>query len=68
MLWRIPSAVKRVRFGVIHIAAPGILEPVTRALRARWGSDVEVLTRPATPVLATHVGRGAWGVAYLVED
>jgi DegV family protein with EDD domain len=64
---RIPAGAKRVRFGVIHIAAPDILEPVTRALRARWG-DVEVLTRPATPVLATHVGRGAWGVAYLVED
>jgi DegV family protein with EDD domain len=65
---RIPADVKRVRFGVMHIAAPEIVEPVTRALRARWGKDVEVLAGPATPVISTHTGPGAWGVAYLVED
>ena len=65
---RIPPDVKRVRFGVMHVAAPEIIEPFTLALRARWGSGVEVLVSPATPVLATHLGKGAWGVAYLVED
>jgi DegV family protein with EDD domain len=65
---RIPADVRRVRFGVIHIAAPEIVEPVTRALRERWGAEVEVLASPATPVISTHTGPGAWGVAYLVED
>ena len=64
---RIPPGAKRVRFGVLHVAAPHILETVTEALRARWG-EVEVLSGPATPVIATHLGPGAWGVAYLVED
>jgi fatty acid-binding protein DegV len=29
---------------------------------------VEILAAPATPVLATHLGLGAWGVTYLVEE
>jgi DegV family protein with EDD domain len=65
---RIPKNVKKLRFGVMHIAAPAMVEPITRALRERWGKSVEVMASPATPVLATHVGPGAWGVAYLVED
>ena len=28
----------------------------------------EILNAPITPVLATHIGIGAWGVAYMVED
>ena len=42
-------------------------DSVTEGLRDRWGRDVEILASPATPVLATHLGLGAWGVAYLVE-
>jgi DegV family protein with EDD domain len=64
---RIRPDAKRLRFGVLHVAAPHVLETVTAALRARWG-EVEVLSGPATPVIATHLGPGAWGVAYLVED
>jgi DegV family protein with EDD domain len=64
---RVRPDAKRLRFGVVHVAAPHVLESVTRALRARWG-NVEVLSGPATPVIATHLGPGAWGVAYLVED
>jgi fatty acid-binding protein DegV len=29
---------------------------------------VEILTAPVTPVIATHLGIGAWGLAYMVED
>ena len=65
---RIPAHARRVRFGVMHVAAPRAVETVTEALRARWGADVEVLSAPATPVIATHLGPGAWGVAFLVED
>lgn len=39
-----------------------------KLLRAEYGDQVEVLTAPVTPVIATHLGTGAWGVAYLVED
>ena len=41
-------------------------KPVARMLY-RFG-DVEVLVSPATPVIATHIGRNAWGLAYMVED
>jgi DegV family protein with EDD domain len=57
-----------VRFGVVYVGADDIVAPVSEALRRRYGKDVEILTAPATPVLATHLGLGAWGLAYLVED
>ena len=63
----IPNDVDRVRFGVVHVACPEVVEAVSDALRSRWG-DVEILAGPATPVIANHVGIGAWGVGYMVED
>lgn len=57
-----------VRFGIVYVGSPDIAEPVAGALRQRYGYDVEILTAPATPVIATHLGLGAWGVAYLVEE
>ena len=65
---RVRPGAKKVRFGVIHVAAPEIVAPVTAALRERWGADVEVLSSFVTPVIATHLGPGAWGIAFLVED
>lgn len=65
---RIAPNARRLRFGVLHVAAPHVVEEVAEALRARWGREVEVLSGPATPVIATHIGPGAWGVAFLVED
>ncbi len=58
---------QRVRFGIVHVGAPEIVTEVRDRLLERYGS-VEILSAPATPVIATHLGPGAWGVAYLVED
>lgn len=57
----------RVRFGIVHVGAPELVDEVAGRLRADFGPDVEILVAPATPVLATHLGIGAWGVAYIVE-
>ncbi len=64
---RIPADTAAVRFGVIHVAAPEILDPVCDAIRAQFG-DREIITAAASPVLAAHVGPGAWGVAWLIES
>jgi DegV family protein with EDD domain len=64
----IPPDVRRVRFGVAHVGLPEIVEQVSTALRAEYGRDVEILSAPVTSVVATHVGTGAWALAYLVED
>ncbi len=64
---RVPSAVERVRFGIVHVGCLDIVEPVRESLQARYGR-VEMLTAPATPVISTHLGTGAWGIAYMVED
>lgn len=64
---KVPKSAKKVRFGVMHVAAPEMLEPVTREIRARYG-NVDVVQAPGTPIIGTHAGEGAWGIAYLVED
>jgi DegV family protein with EDD domain len=65
---RIPAGTKNVRFGVVHVGIPEVVPPITKQLRECFGEHTEVLSAPATPVIATHLGIGAWGVAYLVED
>ena len=65
---QIPEGASRVRFGVVHVGVPELVEPISEALRSEYGSDVEILSAPATPVISTHLGIGAWGVAYIVED
>ncbi len=44
------------------------MDTISAELRATYGKDVEILSAPATPVIATHLGVGAWGIAYIVED
>lgn len=65
---RVRAAGAGVRFGVVHVGAPDIAERVVGRLRGRYGADADILTAPATPVLATHLGTGAWGVAWLGTD
>lgn len=64
---RVPRSVKNVRFGVMHVACPEMVDEVSREIRARYG-DREILAAPMSPILGTHAGEGAWGVSYLVED
>jgi len=68
VLARVPRDAHKVRFGVVYVGDDEIVTPVSGALRSHFGYDVEILSSPATPVIATHLGIGAWGVAYLVED
>jgi hypothetical protein len=63
---KVPVGTGKVRFGVMHVACPEILDQVVPEIRKRYG-NVEVLTAPGTPIIATHAGEGAWGIAYLVE-
>ncbi len=65
---QIPAEAKRVRFGIVQVGAPRVADAIAAELRAAYGEDIEILTAPATPVIATHLGIGAWGVAYMVED
>ena len=64
---RVPADAS-VRFGIVYVGDDQIVEQVSGALRARYGYDTEILSAPATPVIATHLGIGAWGLAYMVED
>lgn len=65
---QIPDHAGRIRFGVVHVGVPELVEPISEHLRAAYGSGAEILSAPATPVISTHLGVGAWGVAYMVED
>ena len=63
----LPPQRRRLRFGVAHADVPELAERVRAALVARY-QPLEVLLAPVTGVLAAHVGPGAWGVFYQVED
>lgn len=62
----IPSGAK-VRFALAHVSAEDKLDEIEAELVRRYGA-VDVLRSPATPVVATHTGPGAWALAYMVED
>jgi DegV family protein with EDD domain len=64
----IPAAAEAVRFGIVHVGVPELAARIEAELRSTYGAGIEVLIAPATPVIATHLGIGAWGVAYMVED
>jgi DegV family protein with EDD domain len=65
---KIPAGTEKVRFGVVHVGMPEIVAEMSDRIRSEYGDRVEILSAPATPVIATHLGVGAWGIAYLVED
>jgi len=64
---RLTPRPKVVRFGVAHAEAPETAERVRTALVAAY-QPRECFVAPATGVLATHVGPGAWAIFYQVED
>jgi len=64
---RLTPRPKVVRFGVAHADAPEVAQRVRAALLERFHPR-DCLVSLATGVLGTHVGPGAWGVFYQVED
>jgi DegV family protein with EDD domain len=64
---RLTPRPKAVRFGVAHADAPEVAERVRTALVAAYRPR-DCFVSLATGVLGTHVGEGAWGVFYQVED
>jgi DegV family protein with EDD domain len=56
-----------IRFGVVHADAPEVAERVRTALQAAYRPR-DCFVALATGVLGTHVGIGAWGIFYQVED
>lgn len=56
-----------VRFGIVHAEAPEIAERLRAALVAAY-QPRDCFVSLATGVLGTHVGFGAWGVFWQVED
>ena len=63
----IPADAKKVRFGIIHAGAPGVVEKVRAEIEERH-PGAPIMVTPITPVILTHLGAGSWGVGYLLED
>jgi DegV family protein with EDD domain len=64
---RLTPRPRAVRFGVAHADAPEVAERLHRLLTDRYRPR-ECLVSLATGVLGTHVGPGAWGVFYQIDD
>jgi DegV family protein with EDD domain len=57
----------KVRFGVAHADAPDTAQRLRAALMAKYEPQ-DCFVSLATGVLGTHVGPGAWGIFYQIED
>ena len=64
---RIPAGAQSLRFGIVHVGCPDKAEEFAAEVRRTFGEH-EIIMAPASPVLATHLGPGAWGVAWQRED
>jgi DegV family protein with EDD domain len=64
---RLTPRPKVVRFGIAHADAPEVAERVRTALVAAYRPR-DCFVSLATGVLGTHVGPGAWGIFYQIED
>jgi fatty acid-binding protein DegV len=63
----VPRNARRLRFGIQHVGRPQIVAELTGELNRIFG-EREILDTPVTPVLATHLGPGAWGLSWQLED
>ncbi len=64
---RVPRTARKTRFGVIHVGMDELAAEAKAELQARYHQP-EIVVAPATPVLAAHLGPGAWGLCYVLED
>ncbi|HET9037780.1 MAG TPA: DegV family protein, partial [Myxococcaceae bacterium] len=64
---RLTPRPRELRLGVAHADAPEVAQRIRNALVERY-QPRECLVTLATGVLGTHVGPGAWGIFYQVED
>jgi DegV family protein with EDD domain len=64
---RLTPRPKVLRFGIAHADAPEVAERVRTALVAAYRPR-DCFVSLATGVLGTHVGPGAWGIFYQIED
>jgi fatty acid-binding protein DegV len=64
---RLTPRPRKIRFGVAHADAPGTAERLRAALVAKYEPQ-DCFVSLATGVLGTHVGPGAWGIFYQIED
>ena len=64
---RLTPRPRAVRFGVAHADAPEAAERIRTALVEKY-QPRDCFVTLATGVLGTHVGPGAWGIFYQVED
>ena len=64
---RLTPQPRKVRFGVAHADAPDAAKRICAALVKKYQPQ-NCFVSLATGVLGTHVGPGAWGIFYQVED
>jgi DegV family protein with EDD domain len=64
---RLTPPPERLRLGVAHADAPEAAERIRAALLRTYRPQ-DCFVTLATGVLGTHVGPGAWGIFYQVED
>jgi DegV family protein with EDD domain len=60
---RLPPRPLQLRFAVVHVGCRDRADEVAALIGRRFDAR-DIIVTPASPVLATHLGPGAWGVAW----
>ena len=64
---KVPRDAKALRFGLLHVGCEEVLADANEEIRRRFGVR-DVVAAPVTPVIANHLGPGAWGISWQLED
>lgn len=64
---KVPRNATSLRFGVLDVGYEEILAEAKEEITKRFG-ERDMVMGPVTPVIANHLGPGAWGISWQLED
>ena len=64
---RLTPRPEQLRIGIVHAGAPDVAEQLRDEVQRRFAPQ-HCLMNDITPAIGVHVGFGAWGIFYQVED
>src|SRR5688500_4208512 len=64
---KVPRNARALRFGLLHVGCEEVLVEARAEITRRFG-ERDLVISPVTPVIANHLGPGAWGISWQLED
>ena len=64
---KVPRDARALRFGLLHVGCEEVLVEAKSEITKRFGQR-DFVVSPVTPVIANHLGPGAWGISWQMDD